>query len=168
MCWCPSISLANSTWFKTRCWFWLGKQVCKMFFRMTIDYTMERWRQNGVIWWHLSFGNEGSVSYNWTENGELVLFIVYTKNWKQAITQSKYSDVYTILYMCVLKICNPDILLLGCSVLWILSLLSWAFDYGTSSLRQKCGSYEVSGVLMSNSLMHLCISSHFSVLLVVG
>ena len=67
--------------------------------------------------------------------------------------------IYIYVCVCVLKICNPGILLLSCSVLWILSLLSWAFDYGTSSLRQKCGSYEVSGVLMSNLLMRLCDSN---------
>ena len=49
--------------------------------------------------------------------------------------------------------------LLGCSVLWILSLLSWAFDCSASSLHQKCRGYEVSGVLMSNSLVHLCDSN---------
>ena len=38
-------------------------------------------------------------------------------------------------------------------------LLSWAFNCGASSLRQKCGGYEVSGVLMSNSLMRLCDSN---------
>ena len=59
--------------------------------------------------------------------------------------------------VCVLKICNPGIMLL--------ITLFRAFDCGASSLRQKCVGYEVSCVSMSNSLMRLCDSNLFECLI---
>ena len=47
----------------------------------------------------------------------------------------------------------------------ILILLSWAFDCGATSFRQECGGYEVSGVLMSNSVTRLCDSNIFESLI---
>ena len=87
-------------------------------------------------------------------------YLLYTLKIENKQSLKANTVTSTLYYICVcwrFVIQAYTVIRLSCYLDF--ELLSWAFNCGASSLRQKCGGYEVSGVLMSNSLVHLCDSN---------